>query len=215
MSAAPLPPERLAEIVASLPPHPAPGTLVRGLHETVAEIDRLTTKLDRSEAESRMWRGTAWAEANTVWSSELPPGGLVCADPECGQPVESEPCEEHNPRAVAERLTARVAALLAERHSTNEALSDAAEAIRAKDQRIAEMEAKLHAVGMTRTWRMENGKKFVYVEDVTGVLFDTEPETHEFIREYMGESDAKRRLAKCKCGQARNAACHTGSGDPS
>lgn len=127
MSAAPLPPERLAEIVASLPPHPAPGTLVRGLHETVAEIGRLTTKLDRSEAESRMWRGTAWAEANTVWSSELPPGGLVCADPECGQPVESEPCEEHNPRAVAERLTARVAELETERHSTNEALSDAAE----------------------------------------------------------------------------------------
>jgi hypothetical protein len=38
---APLSKERLAEIVASLPPFPAPGTLVRGLHETVAEIGRL------------------------------------------------------------------------------------------------------------------------------------------------------------------------------
>ncbi|MET9222420.1 hypothetical protein ABZX65_27150 [Streptomyces sp. NPDC003300] len=42
--------------------------------------------------------------------------------------------------------------------------------------RIAELEAKLHAIGMTRTWRLENGKKFLYVEDVAGILFDFAPE---------------------------------------
>ncbi|CAM5509150.1 hypothetical protein [Streptomyces aurantiogriseus] len=41
-----------------------------------------------------------------------------------------------------EALRAQVAALLAERHSTNEALSDAAEALRADRDRIAELEAE-------------------------------------------------------------------------
>lgn len=43
------------------------------------------------------------------------------------------------------------------------------------DRLTAELKAaqdKLHAIGMTRTWRLENGKKVVYVEDVAGVLFD-------------------------------------------
>jgi septal ring factor EnvC (AmiA/AmiB activator) len=45
---------------------------------------------------------------------------------------------------------ARVAELETERHSTNEALSEAAEAIRAKDQRIAELEkALVEATGKT------------------------------------------------------------------
>ncbi|WP_267244383.1 DUF6011 domain-containing protein [Streptomyces sp. PR69] len=33
-----------------------------------------------------------------VWSSELPPGGLVCSV--CSQPVESEPCPVHAPKAA-------------------------------------------------------------------------------------------------------------------
>ncbi|MFE5563336.1 hypothetical protein [Streptomyces sp. NPDC056544] len=31
-----------------------------------------------------------------VWSDELPPGGFVCNV--CGQPVESEPCPDHEPK---------------------------------------------------------------------------------------------------------------------
>jgi hypothetical protein len=53
--------------------------------------------LERTRAESRMWRDRLWAEQTVKWDDELPPGGLVCADPECGQPVESEPCPEHSP----------------------------------------------------------------------------------------------------------------------
>lgn len=50
------------------------------------------------------------------------------------------PCRACGP-TEAETLRARVAELLAERHSTNEALSDAAEELRAKRDRIAELEA--------------------------------------------------------------------------
>ncbi|MFE8961806.1 hypothetical protein [Streptomyces iakyrus] len=45
-------------------------------------------------------------------------------------------------KAEAERLKARVAELEAERHTTNEALTDAAEALRANRDRIAEPEAQ-------------------------------------------------------------------------
>lgn len=44
---------------------------------------------------------------------------------------------------VTQELRAQVAELQAERHSTNEALSDAAEALRANRDRIAELEAEL------------------------------------------------------------------------
>ncbi len=37
-----------------------------------------------------------------VWDDGLPPGGYVCAA--CGQPTESEPCEEHQPIAWADMM---------------------------------------------------------------------------------------------------------------
>ena len=51
----------------------------------VAEIERLREELDGSPYER--------------WDSSVPPGGMVCRV--CGVPVESEPCMEHNPLAVA------------------------------------------------------------------------------------------------------------------
>lgn len=50
---APLSPERLAEIRASVAaaPHPAPGTWAAGLRELLAEVDRLTARV--AELESR------------------------------------------------------------------------------------------------------------------------------------------------------------------
>lgn len=72
-------------------------------------VEPLRVDLERTRAESRMYRDQLWTERNIRWDSEVPPGGMVCADPECGQPVESEPCREHNPRAVAERLRAKLA----------------------------------------------------------------------------------------------------------
>ena len=43
-----------------------------------------------------------------IWSAAVPPGGMVCAAPDrlqpdgiCGRPVESEPCDRHEPPATA------------------------------------------------------------------------------------------------------------------
>ncbi|MEU3426633.1 hypothetical protein [Streptomyces gardneri] len=57
-------------------------------------------------------------------------------------------CMLQSPETAAEEKTlrARVAELEAERHSTNEALSDAAEQMRRDRDRIAELEAQLLAV---------------------------------------------------------------------
>ncbi|WKD36561.1 hypothetical protein [Streptomyces xanthophaeus] len=53
-------------------------------------------------------------------------------------------------KAELVRLTARVAELEAERHSTNEALSDAAEQVRRDRDRIAELETDLRTVVANR-----------------------------------------------------------------
>jgi hypothetical protein len=39
-------------------------------------------------------------DAPDVWDGSLPPGGYVCGG--CGQPTESDPCREHQPRAWRE-----------------------------------------------------------------------------------------------------------------
>ncbi|MEJ8671925.1 hypothetical protein WKI71_36845 [Streptomyces sp. MS1.AVA.1] len=41
--------------------------------------------------------------------------------------------------------------------------------------RVAELEKRLHDAAMARTWRLENGKKFVYVEDIAPALLGLEP----------------------------------------
>ncbi|MEU5157764.1 hypothetical protein [Glycomyces sp. NPDC021274] len=75
----------------------------------LGEIGRLRTELDRVASDRYRWMRRYYEEAGTYWDAELPPGGECCA--ECGQPVESEPCPEHNPRAVVEQLRARVVEL--------------------------------------------------------------------------------------------------------
>jgi hypothetical protein len=52
----------------------------------------------------------------------------------------------------AERLRAQVAALLAERHVTNEALDDAGQALRNRSTRIAELESLTAAATEYRVW---------------------------------------------------------------
>jgi hypothetical protein len=59
---------------------------------------------ERWQTTAASWRERYYAEAGTRWDDELPPGGEVCAT--CEQPVESEPCRDHNPRVLAERLRA-------------------------------------------------------------------------------------------------------------
>lgn len=83
---------------------------MRAARDLIAELHRdLGTELDRVRSNRDYWRGRYRSESRTTWSSEVPPGGEVCAD--CGEPVESEPCAEHNPTAVAEQLRARVTEL--------------------------------------------------------------------------------------------------------
>jgi hypothetical protein len=73
----------------------------------IADLHRQRQELDSVRANRDYWRDRYRTESRTTWSSEVPPGGEVCAD--CGEPVESEPCREHNPTAVAEQLRAELA----------------------------------------------------------------------------------------------------------
>jgi hypothetical protein len=61
-------------------------------------------EVDQWKATAESWRRRAYAAENVRWDDELPPGGEVCAT--CEQPVESEPCPEHNPRALIAPLRA-------------------------------------------------------------------------------------------------------------
>jgi hypothetical protein len=70
-------------------------TVLRRLLDAEAQAERWQTT-------AASWRKRYYTEAGTRWDDELPPGGEVCAT--CEQPVESEPCAEHNPRVLAERL---------------------------------------------------------------------------------------------------------------
>jgi hypothetical protein len=83
------------------------------IHERLMRAERhvpaIVRRLLDAEAQAERWQTTAaswreryYAEAGTRWDDELPPGGEVCAT--CEQPVESEPCRDHNPRVLAERL---------------------------------------------------------------------------------------------------------------
>lgn len=74
--------------------------------ETVAEMERTA----RAEA-APYWRQRAYRAENVQWDNALAPGGEVCAHPDCGQPVESEPCPEHSPAVALAQLRARVTEL--------------------------------------------------------------------------------------------------------
>lgn len=163
--------------------------------EALVEANRA---IDRARANAACWQKRYREESCTKWDDGLPPGGEVCAAPDCGQPVGSEPCPEHNPRAVAERLRARLAELesaarryrIAWRVARARALATGAAADRS-GARAAELQTalqdqlgavlamqiqrdalqkRLHDAAMTKTWTNEDGKKFVFVEDIAPAL---------------------------------------------
>ncbi|MCX4540457.1 hypothetical protein [Streptomyces sp. NBC_01565] len=161
-----------------------------GLWESMrapAEADELSRLVqDRAQ-----WRSRYYEESRTYWDAELPPGGECCAV--CYQPVESEPCAEHHPATVAarlveenERLRARVAELEAERHSTNEALSDAAEALRVNRDRIVELEAATEKVAGFCAQRAE------YVTNLRNCNPNAD---HDYYR-WSGHAEARRQLSQ-------------------
>ncbi|MFE7120129.1 hypothetical protein ACFU99_32370 [Streptomyces sp. NPDC057654] len=72
-------------------------------------IESLEVEADRLAADRSRWMYRYYEESRTYWDAELPPGGECCAD--CRQPVESEPCPDHHPRTVVQRLRDRVTEL--------------------------------------------------------------------------------------------------------
>ncbi|MEU7597531.1 hypothetical protein AB0B79_31540 [Streptomyces sp. NPDC039022] len=79
------------------------------LAAALAEANRA---IDRAREDAAYWRRRYREESCTAWDDGQPPGGEVCAAADCGRPVESEPCPEHNPRTVAEQLRARITELV-------------------------------------------------------------------------------------------------------
>ncbi|MGP4114615.1 hypothetical protein ACTWP5_27365 [Streptomyces sp. 4N509B] len=97
----------------------------------------------------------------------------ACID--CGTTLTS--CPTHSPRAVVRHLTAE----LAETRS-----------------RVGELEQRLHAACMTRTWTNEDGKKFVFVEDIAPALLGKpgaadlpEPVSEQSIRNQIADDFTK------------------------
>jgi hypothetical protein len=85
-----------------------------------------------------------------------------------------------------EQRDAEVEALLTERHTTNEALSEAAEAIRAKDQRIAELEQQAAVVAEFVAARAE------YITSIRNCHPDN---GHDYDR-WQGHAESRRQLAE-------------------
>ncbi|MFG2978821.1 hypothetical protein ACGFYY_38270 [Streptomyces sp. NPDC048331] len=124
--------------------------------ETVAELDRLQTRVAELETSARGCDGEGCVLPHSSWCTRARKfasqhDGCTCGEPWTDTPqthaghcwLMSPPWDEmewHRKR-VAE-LLARVAELEAERHATNEALSDAAVQLRADRNRFAELEAE-------------------------------------------------------------------------
>ncbi|MFJ7176469.1 hypothetical protein ACIQXA_08675 [Streptomyces massasporeus] len=91
--------------------------------DLLAEVERLKAELASAREDA------AFTERNTL--------------PELRRTVEHHEAGKQRWRDRAEKAEARIAGLEQERHTTNEALTDAAETLRANRDRIAELEAEL------------------------------------------------------------------------
>lgn len=151
-----------------------------------------------------------------------------------------------SPETAAElaALRAEVAGLKAERHTTNEVLSDAAEQLRANRDRIAELvtaSAKARAMHakhadsdhcqydgerwpcqtLTHLQKPDQMAEQKHLMDKLDHVLEalaphtSEPGPHLFEAEHMGESDAKRRLPRCKeCKNPATDPAHAGDDRP-
>ena len=124
--------------------------------ETAAELVRLTDRVAELETSARGCDGEGCVLPHSSWCTRAREFAAQHSGCTCGEPWKDTPqthaghcwllsppwdeMEWHRKR-VAELLT-RVAELEAERHTTNEALSDAAEQLRQDRDRIVELEAE-------------------------------------------------------------------------
>lgn len=85
-----------------------------------------------------------------------------------------------------EQLRARVADLEAERAADHKTwqhdLRTARGECEATAARVAGLEKRLHDAAMARVWRNEDGKKFVFVEDIAPALLGIEPKPDSITR---------------------------------
>lgn len=88
----------LERLTAALCSRPGTENMDRHHADLARQIlDQHAKELGR-ERDASYWRQRFETEANVRWDDGCPPGGMVCAT--CGEPVESEPCPEHNPKAI-------------------------------------------------------------------------------------------------------------------
>ncbi|MEU9865524.1 hypothetical protein AB0D99_32110 [Streptomyces sp. NPDC047971] len=125
------------------------------------------------------------AKAEAVWRmADKLSRGAVRPDGECAELAEQAADE-------VDRLRARVAELEAERHTTNEALSDAAEQLRANRDRIAELEALEPAPIQTcRTC----GAGYTYGQPCSNCQFQARMAAELAARQHEGELAEQRHL---------------------
>jgi hypothetical protein len=121
------------------------ATIIVPLRERIARLEG-ETRGHTEHAASLLRR--LRSEVHETWSAEVPPGGMVCAD--CGEPVESEPCPDHHPRLVADRLRAerdqfadRVDTLTAVAKGNERNVQMLMGDLAAGQSRIAELEAEV------------------------------------------------------------------------
>ncbi|MEU4967839.1 hypothetical protein [Streptomyces smyrnaeus] len=125
--------------------------------------------------------------------------GAVRPDNLATLPPGEEPAPEDAPALAAE-----VEALRGQLAEACGGTSAVVERMRQQQERIAELEKRLHDAAMTRTWTNEDGKKFVFVEDVAPALLG-----------YEAEGGEEREFVETPCGPAPNssepggAACAT------
>jgi chromosome segregation ATPase len=181
--------------------------------ETAAELERLRAELALSDQRSER-RRIAWRMARQRAISIGSAADRYAARAQAGQTALQDMLASLLEAQIErDAALARVAELEAERHTTNESLSEAAEALRANRDRIAELEAELR---IGTPWKCHVCGKD-NCRDVCVICETDRPDAddpHAFEPEHMGESDAKRRLANCKhCGQGRKAPVHAEVGD--
>lgn len=161
----PMSDERLAEIrsldLLSMMSDRVAPVVSRALADLIAEVERLRAQRDR-----RRDRLVALQNDALNMRGVLSPNGEARKVP--------MPLGDTLAPAM-EWLVNRVAGLEAERHSTNEALSDAAEALRKNRDRIAELETaakagRIETIADVGDWLDESGQKdaayLVYTVDI-------------------------------------------------
>ncbi|CAM5426397.1 MULTISPECIES: hypothetical protein [Streptomyces] len=82
------------------------------------------------------------------------------------------------PEAILETnaaLLAEIERLRAERDADHRTWQHDLSKLREAQGEVERLRNRLHSAAMTRTWRLENGKQFVYVEDIAPHLLGTVP----------------------------------------